>query len=445
MKITGNGYALTLATVLILFASALCIAPEAKAQTIGSYERQRGLAILRMVKEDVEENYYDPTFRDVDLKARFKEAEELIKKAASNGQIYSIIASVLVDLNDSHTLFIPPSRVARTDYGWQMKWIGDSCYVTAVKPGSDAEAKGLRPGDVVYSVNGLKPSRDTLWQIKYIFYALRPQPALQLAIRKPDGKQLELEVAAKIVEGQRITDLTNYTEFMRYMLEGEKAERLERNRYVEIGGETIIWKMAGFNIYDKDAVDSIMGKVRKFKSLILDLRGNGGGYVVMLERLVGNLFDRDVKIADLKGRKEMKPSIAKTRGKEVFTGRIVVLIDSESGSAAEVFARVMQLEKRGTVIGDRSSGKVMQSRIHPRQVGIDTVAFFGTNITNADLIMTDGKSLENVGVTPDEVVIPTAADLAAGRDPVLARAAEIIGLKMDAAKAGELFPFEWRK
>ena len=449
MKVTDDPCfserASVIAFVVILFACTLFAVPTLTAQTLSRYERERGLAILRMVQKDVEENYYDPTFRGIDLKARFKEAEELIKKAVSNGQVYSIIASVLVELNDSHTLFLPPSRVSRTDYGWQMKWIGDHCYVIAVRPGSDAEAKGLRPGDIIHSVNGLKPARETLWQIKYLFHALRPQPRLELLVQKPDGKQSQLEVAAKIIEGKRVTDLTNYSEFMRYLLEAEKAERLERNRYVEIEKDIIIWKMAGFNLYDKDDVDSIMSKVKKFKALILDLRGNGGGYVVMLERLVGNLFDHDIKIADLKGRKEMKPSIAKTRGKDIFTGKIVVLIDSESGSAAEVFAGLMQLEKRATVIGDRSSGKVMQSRVYPREVGIDTVAFFGTNITNADLIMSNGKSLEKVGVIPDEVALPTAADLAAGRDPVLARAAEIVGLKLDPVKAGDMFPVEWRK
>jgi carboxyl-terminal processing protease len=148
----------------------------------------------------------------------------------------------------------------------------------------------------------------------------------------------------------------------------------------------------------------------------------------------------------LKYRKELKPEIAKTRGSgSVFKGQLVVLIDSESGSAAELFSRIIQLEKRGTVLGDRSSGAVMQSLVYSHQAGLEVVTFYAASITNADWIMTDGKSLEHTGVTPDKLMLPTAADMAAGRDPVLAHAASLAGLKLDAEKAGKLFPIEWKK
>ena len=97
------------------------------------------------------------------------------------------------------------------------------------------------------------------------------------------------------------------------------------------------------------------------------------------------------------------------------------------------------------MIGDRSAGAVMRAQGYSYQTGADVVVFYGASITDADLVMTDGKSLEHHGVTPDELLLPTAADLAAKRDPVLARAAALVGVKLDPERAGSMFPIEWRK
>jgi C-terminal processing protease CtpA/Prc len=57
--------------------------------------------------------------------------------------------------------------------------------------------------------------------------------------------------------------------------------------------------------------------------------------------------------------------------------------------------------------------------------------------------MSDGKSIENAGVVPDETVLPTAEELAEGKDPVLSRAAAPAGVELDRSRRGRLFPFEW--
>jgi carboxyl-terminal processing protease len=163
----------------------------------------------------------------------------------------------------------------------------------------------------------------------------------------------------------------------------------------------------------------------------------------VLKQLLGGMFENEVKVGDRVGRDAHKPMVTKMNGHDPFTGKLIVLVDSKSASAAELFARVVQLEKRGTVMGDRSSGSVMEARHYPNKIGMDTLVFYSTSITDADIIMADGKSLEHIGVSPDEIVLPTGADLAAGRDPVLARAAETLGVKLTSEEAGKLFPYEW--
>ena len=411
-----------------------------------SEDRDNARAMLSTVKNDLQKYYYDPQFGGMNLEERFQTAEEKINQAASLAQLLGVVGQVLLDLSDSHTFFIPPGRTYKTDYGWRMKAIGDRCYAAAVKPESDAEAKGLQEGDEIVSIDGMKPTRQNQWKILYLYHQIRPRPGMRLNVIKPSGEQRQLDVAAKVQEGKKVVNLSVYGQGYDtgdLIRDAEKEAHLNRQRYVEIG-DVFIWKMPGFD-QDPVQVRDMIEKVKKRKSLILDLRGNGGGYEQTLLALIGNVFDHDVKVGEIKRRKEQKEMIAKGRGKEAFAGKIVVLIDSQSGSAAELFARVVQLEKRGTVIGDRSAGAVMRSRLYSHQIGIDRYIPYAVSITDADIIMSDGKSLERVGVVPDELKLPSASDLAAKHDPVLAHALSLVGAELAPEKAGTLFPVEWKK
>jgi C-terminal processing protease CtpA/Prc len=399
--------------------------------------------MLKTIKSDLTKNYYDPTFGGMDLDARFNEAEERIKEATTQNQIFGIIAQTLAALGDSHTYFVPPMRPYTLEYGWKMQMIGDRCYVVAVKPGSDAEAKGLKEGDEIHTIDGMRPTRQNLWQIIYLYQILRPRGGMNIIVIKPDGRQQQFDVVAKINHGKRVLDLSG-SDIFDLIKRQEMEDRLNRHRYHEVGDELLIWKMPAFDL-EAAKVDDIVGRARKRKALILDLRGNGGGYETTLLRMVSNFFDRDIKLGEIKRRKETKPLVAKTRGGDIFTGKLVVLIDSQSGSAAELFARIVQLEKRGIVLGDVSSGAVMRSKLYDYEHGLDVVIFYAASITDADIVMADGKSLERVGVIPDEIKLPTASELAAKHDPVLAYAAFLGGVTITSEKAGGLFPLEWRK
>lgn len=412
------------------------------AQKLDSIERQRSVDMLKTIKDDLKKSYYDEHFRGLDLEAHFKTSEEKLKQATSLGQALGIIAQALMDLDDSHAFFIPPQRPERIEYGWNMQMIGGKCYVVAVKPGSDAEKKGLKVGDLVSSVEGFKPTRKDMWKMNYYYRALSPRPGLQVVAQSPGAEPRQLDIAAKVNHGKRI--LTFEQDYNEQVRDSENEDRLDRHRFSKVG-DVIAWKMPNFD-FEPPQADSIMSDSVGARSvLIMDLRGNPGGYVKTLEQLAGNFFDHDLKIADLKGRKEMKPQLAKTRGKDIFKGKLIVLVDSNSGSCAEIFARLVQLEKRGIVIGDQSAGAVMQAMRYPHDVGTMNVVPYGVSVTNADVIMSDGKSVEHVGVIPDELLLPTPEDLAAGRDPVLARAFELGGVKIDSTKAGAMFPIEWKK
>jgi len=434
---------------LLAFASLVycpfCASVNAQSDKILPKDRERAKAMLADMREALKKNYYDPAFHGVDLEARYQAFKERLEKAETLGDSYRTIAAFMSGFDDSHTFFIPPRRSYRTEYGYRMQIVGDACYITEIRPETDASAK-LHIGDQVVSLDGYGVNRKDLWQLDYFLNELAPKPASDFTLRSPSGTVRKEQVLTKYVQGKRLKDMTLShgvdNDIYNVIFEQDKEMHLLRSRYVE-QGDVMIWKMPAF-IQTEGEVDHLMSIARKHKALILDLRDNSGGYVITLNRLIGNVFDHDVKLGERVTRKGEKVLVAKSRGNSAFTGDLVVLVDSGSASAAELFARVIQLEHRGKIVGDRSSGSVMESLRYEFQAGaVDIAVFYSASVTEANLLMTDGKSLEKTGVTPDEVILPTAQDLAEGKDPALARAMELIGLKLDPTVAGKLFPFEW--
>ncbi len=401
--------------------------------------------MLQDVTDDVKKHYYDSKLHGVDWDAKVSEAKEKIDKADSLNRALTAVAVVLDSLNDSHTAFLPPGRPYVLDYGFQMQMIGDHCYVTRVRPGGAAEAKGVKAGDEIVALNGYKPTRDDFSRMQYIFWILRPQPGLRLNLRSPDGNDRQIDVVAKFRQRQVVEDISGSGIFD-LIREMEDEEHLVRARYAERGSDLLVVKLPEF-FPSPGEVESVLRKMRNYKSVVIDLRGDPGGSEDMLVSLLGGLFNNKVKVGD-RVRRKATTSIETVPFHQGFDGKLVVLVDSLSASAAEIFARVIQLEKRGTVVGQRSSGRVMEAEFFGHSTGGDTGGAFityGAEITVADIVMTDGQSLEHKGVTPDIVISSTASDLANGRDPALATAAEILSVAISPEEAGTLFPYEWPK
>ncbi len=418
----------------------LCQIP-ARAQLTLENERKRGVEILESFKKDIQKYYFDPAFGGRDLDALVQKGIENVNNSASAGYVYGNVSSTIMNFGDPHTYFIPPPPSDHVQHGWTALMIGDKCYITAVKQSSDAEAKGVKPGDVVVSLAGNTPTRKTLGNIQF-FISMAPE--IPIRIQKADGTIQTLKLAGSVRKGKKVLNMAsaNGADIFAYIREMENNAVMRTHHYVPGKGELFLWKMPDFDA--QSANDELMDKAQKSKALIMDLRGNSGGSEENQQRLIGGFFDHEVKIADLKSRKETKPLMAKSRGKNFFAGKLIILMDSESASSSEMFARVMQIEKRGIVIGDRSAGAVRQAIYYPHRIGADLVFNYGIAITTADVMMSDGKALEGVGVTPDEFLVPTPEDLAAGRDPVMARALELAGFKVSPADAAKIFPVVWR-
>lgn len=401
-----------------------------------SSNRARGLKMLKDIKEVIKSNYYDTKFHEIDLDKRFDSAAEKIKTLSANYEIYREIASILLEFNDSHTRFIPPFRTHDVEYGFTMQMIGNDCFIVNVKKGSDAESKQLRAGDTILKIGNYQPTRDNLWMLNYLIYTLDPQPGLSLTVQNLDGKQRTVQVESKLVA---------YEE-KRKQLEKRQSQKKELGyKCTEINADSIACKLYTFSV-EKETINKMMKEVGQHKNFVLDLRGNKGGFVSTELYLTGHFFDHDVKIGDEQMRNKIKERVAKSVKEKVYNGNLAVLIDSESASASEVFARVIQIEKRGKVVGDQSAGAVMTGTFFEmavvREVADVTVgqkvgSFYAIHLTIGDLTMSDGNRLEGFGVVPDFRVGPTALALSQKSDPILAYAASLYGTKISAEQAGK--------
>lgn len=428
--------------LIVIAALALSSIPvrDAAAQKPTKLEIQQWRDALRLVKQELKAGYYDPAFHGMDVDARFDAADAKMESAQSLGQLVGIVAQVLLDLDDSHTYFVPPYNSTHVEYGWRIQPVGSDCYVSAVKPESDAEAKGLRVGDRVLAIDGRPMDRTKVWLAGYLYNDLRPQTSVTLLVEKPGKQQQQLTIKAQVRKDTYNASILDVIDDQR---EEDEDDRLTQQHFYEPSADVLIWKMPQIELTENELSEKA-GKLKNRKAVILDLRGNWGGTVDTLQRFAGYFFDSNIKIADRHGRKELEPMTAKSQKEKAFKGQLIVLIDGASASAAEIFARLVQVEKRGVVIGDRSSGYVMQSRFKRLRTETIKPITFRIAVTNADVIMGDGKSLEHVGVIPDELLLPTAEEMSLNHDPVLVRAAAMVGIKLDPKKAGELFPAKSR-
>jgi carboxyl-terminal processing protease len=219
--------------------------------------------------------------------------------------------------------------------------------------------------------------------------------------------------------------------------EGQNERHAFDDQFAPVGNEVLVWRLRRF--IDEDQMDRAMKRAREYPSLIVDLRNNPGGAVRALLRLTSYFLDHVDTIATAHQRQKTVPMIS-TAARRPYVGKVFVLVDAGSASASEIFARTMQLAGRGLILGDTTAGAVMVSRTWPHTLGADVQVWYRVSVTEEDVVMADGGRLEELGMVPNLTVLPSGADLAAGRDPALALAVTRAGHPIDAAAAGRLLP-----
>ena len=139
-------------------------------------------------------------------------------------------------------------------------------------------------------------------------------------------------------------------------------------------------------------------KKSKLKGYLLDLRNNPGGLLAQAINIT-DFFLEDGEIVSTKGRKisETRKFFAR-KGDEIKGKPIVVLINNGSASASEIFAGALKDHKRAIILGENSYGKGSVQSIIPLRNG------GGMRLTISKYYLPSGKSISEVGVTPDILI-----------------------------------------
>lgn len=170
-----------------------------------------------------------------------------------------------------------------------------------------------------------------------------------------------------------------------------------------------------------DLIYRQLNRAKHARVLILDLRDNHGGWLETVEAFLG-FFEQQRELLAKRVSRSQSEDVMIAPRHSGFRGSIVILVDSETASGAELAARHLQISHKAILLGDVTGGRVNEGHISYEKIGAGFVMPFAVVVTTAKLVMPGGEDLEGHGVTPDIKCIPTAEDLARGIDPCLAKA-----------------------
>ena len=251
--------------------------------------------------------------------------------------------------------------------------------VKVIAPIADtpAEKAGIKAGDYIVRINNEQVQGKTLME------------AVKL-MRGPVGSSIELTIRRK---GEK-KSLT--FEIERQIIEVKSVESKILGNKKNIG----YIKLKSFNENsDKQFIQKVKNyEKQKLIGYIIDLRNNPGGLLSQAIAITDFFLDKG-EIVSTKGRKvsETRKFFART-GDGIKGKPIIVLINNGSASASEIFAGALKDHKRAIILGESSYGKGSVQSIIPLKNG------GGIRLTISKYYLPSGKSISEVGVSPDIVV-----------------------------------------
>ena len=334
----------------------------------------------------VNEGYVEPQKLE-EVKWRKLRQKALEKPITTSNQAYAAIDAMVLPLGDPYTRLLRPKdyeAIKQSNLGSEINGVGlqlgsrnedGQIVVISSLEGSPAFDAGIISGTILLKVNGESPKTLGL-------------EATAGKLRGESGSQVVIEIQAPNQDPEEIT-----LERRSVDLRPVRTKRL-RNESHTLGYLKITQFSEGVPEQVQEALLELSQK--DIEGIVLDLRNNSGG-LVSSGLAVADAFISNKPIVETKNREGISDPIPASE-ETLYDGPMVTLINQGTASASEILAGALQDNNRSKLIGTNSFGKGLIQSLTNLSDGS------GFAITVASYLTPQGKSIQNIGITPDRIL-----------------------------------------
>lgn len=438
--------------------------PHVSPQAFSSvYAREQSrVEAAQRVWQLVGERFYDPKMNGTDWPAVREQYLPRVAAARSDAQFYRELKQMLAELGDSHTEVLSPReavdvrRFVTLRTGLVLGVIENQVAVIEVDADTPAAQAGVRAGDVVTALNGVRLDAAFVRAALADTSTARHMPgagdgpeslpadardAERVRVLRATRRLLRTQIGANPGPGTPIEfELQREAETLRVTLRTQPQARAPQVafRWLEppaagagaapgsgSGGVALI-RFTRFHQSLRDELELALEKAAGARAVIIDMRGNGGGQLDTYRWFSGQ-FLPDERVPMRTTRRDGSGSAAQkvsdlrvgpsTYRRPPLLMPVAVLIDSRTGSAAELLAVTLAEQRNALLVGEPSCGCVVGVRVEyvlPDGGGL--------RVAETGFVSARGARMEGQPTLPTVRVTPSLVDLRAGRDPVLEEA-----------------------
>jgi C-terminal peptidase prc len=369
------------------------------------------IRVFQQVWDTVDKNYLYPDFHGADWQALHNKYLPIITNATTSHDFYSAITEMVSQLKDGHSRYLSPQDAREEDalQSGNADYVGigvlsspetSTLSIIFVFPGSPAERAGIQRRDKITAVDGLpikNPDTD------------------QSRIRGPRGSTVTLTVESP---EQAPRDIS----IVRDTITGgivPTGSRLESDPTIGLLVIPDLWTdEMGTQVHDE--LQKMLDDSTPLKGLILDLRGNGGGFRTVLESILGHFVSGQV--GQFLNQKEHTPLVIQKSDlyDKLKNVPVTVLIDQGSESYTEVLSGILQATGRAKVVGVPSAGNTETIYEYNFEDGSRLW------VAEESFELPNGTNLEGRGVIPDFSINKDWTDFTEKDDPDILKAVQLL-------------------